>query len=269
MNTCAKCGHSTADGETFCAECGTPLNGCRECGAPVADGTKFCSECGTPWGCKKCGQPIADGIKFCAECGASVLYTEPGPRAQAPELSVQAPETSAQASEPSTPIDFPSSRLADKSTVQPTSNVLETPNSNDILFATIERKKPINTRLIVISILAAIIFCVAMYFVAKSEKTQSQSSTLATAPVSNASTASQTVATPPATQLTQQPANTQPDNEDCAPTQPDASSASSTSLLDAIDGKKLKVGSLSCDLNGGTYSLESDKFSGPFSLDFA
>ena len=177
MNTCSKCGHSTAAGETFCAECGTPLNGCRECGAPIAVGTSFCSECGTAVnGCRKCGQPIADGIKFCSECGTYVLATEQEPNVQAPEPSIQ--------------IDSTVSLVANESTAQPTSDMLDRPRS-DIHFAAVEDKNPIIKWLLVISIFFIAIFFATVFFVGKTWKTDSQSNTSATVPASNASTASQ------------------------------------------------------------------------------
>ena len=238
---------------------GTPLQRCRKCGTPVNEGTRFCSECGTPYGCRNCGQPIMDGIRFCSECGASVVANEPQLTIQAPEPLVQSPEPVPQEPVSSAPTDSTPSLVANEGTAQPTADILETPsNSIDVRISAVEDKKPINKRLLVILILLIITMAfVTMHSVRETWKTNSESNTSVTAPASNASAASLAVATPPATQLTQQPPNPQPDNDDCTPTQPDASSVSSTSLLDVIDGKKLKVGSLSCDLNGGTYSLFS------------
>ena len=266
MNTCSKCGHSTAAGETFCAECGTPLNGCRECGAPIADATSFCSECGAAVnGCRKCGQPIADGIKFCSECGTSVLAHEPQQKGQEPEPVAQSREQVVQEPVSSAQID---SLVANQGTEQPTADILDTRASSiDIHFAAVEDRTPINKRLLVIIMLLIIVMVfVAMLLVRKTRKTDIQSNTSATAPTSDASTASQTAVTPPATQATVaatsatpilQPAITLSENEGCTPNQHDVGTTSSPSFLAAIDGRKLAVSLSQCDMLVGTYTIFS------------
>ena len=44
---CSNCGHSNAEGASFCSNCGTALTlACSRCATPYEPGDAFCSNCG-------------------------------------------------------------------------------------------------------------------------------------------------------------------------------------------------------------------------------
>ena len=48
---------------------------CPSCGATVAEGDRFCAKCGTTLNatCPNCGRPTTTDDRFCAKCGATLI----------------------------------------------------------------------------------------------------------------------------------------------------------------------------------------------------
>ena len=60
MAICAGCGHESAAGAKFCADCGRSLAlACPACGTSHPAGARFCAECGAPLQAAAAATPAA------------------------------------------------------------------------------------------------------------------------------------------------------------------------------------------------------------------
>ncbi len=80
---CSKCNYDNDEGDVYCAECGSRIDGylkCRRCGIYNPPANVFCENCGEKLKldreCKRCGNIVKETAKFCGKCGAKLDVPE-------------------------------------------------------------------------------------------------------------------------------------------------------------------------------------------------